>query len=201
MEPALRVVANNLGLSLEANTNSGCEFSLDNPVRRPGCPVWRQAVLSRLRQNPPKFIVVVEQGYDGYIPKGASSAAAYAQGLAHFLSQVDRVAPLVIIQIPMISGRDIPTCLSTQLGSALQCSVPARPAIETNAHKAEAAFASDHSDQVHVLDLTGYFCDPDSCPPIIGNTRVWLDDHHPTAAFAKLLGPVITKKIAAFAIR
>ncbi len=201
MGPALAVVASRLGLSLEADTNSGCEFALDNPVGRPGCPAWRQSVLARLRQDPPEFIVMVEQGHDGYIPDGASPAAAYQQGLAHFLDQVGGVAPVVIIQIPLLQqGIDIPTCLSTYLSAALKCSIPAQPAIESNAHKAEAAFAAAHPDQVHLVDLTGYFCDRNQCPPIIGNTGVWLDDHHPTAAFATLLGPIIISKLAGLGI-
>ena len=201
MAPALKVVAKRLGLSLEANTNSGCEFALDNPVGRPGCPAWRRAVLLRLRQNPPDFIVMIEQGYDGYIPRGKNPSSAYALGLAHFLSQIGRATTLIIIQIPMLNGIDIPTCLSTQLKAALKCSVPAQPAVDSNAHRAEADFASAHSEQVHLIDLTGYFCNADSCPPIIGNTRVWLDDHHPTAAFATLLGPIVTKRLIALGIR
>ncbi len=196
MGPAFEIVAKDLGYSLEVNANSGCEFSLDNPVGRPGCPMWRDDVLENIRKNPPAFIVMIEHGHDGYVPRDSSPAVAYEAGLEHLLSKIDGVAPLIIVQIPMLHNNDIPTCLSTQINSALKCSVPAQPAIATNVHIAEAALAARHPDKVQVIDLTGYFCDQNSCPPIIGNTLVWLDDHHPTAAFAKLLGPVITREIS-----
>lgn len=197
--PAFEVVANKLGFSLEVNSGSGCEF-LEKQPGSSFCPAWRRAVLSRLRQNPPDLIVIIEVGWNSFVPVSSDPETDYKKGLADFLSQIGQT-PLVIVQIPRLHRFDIPTCLSKHISTASVCAQPAQSAIETNAHRAEAALAAEHPDQVHLVNLTSYFCGPESCPSIIGNTLVWLDNHHPTAAFATLLGPIIAKKLAAIGIR
>ena len=43
----------------------------------------------------------------------------------------------------------------------------------------------------HYADLTELFCTADRCPVIVGNTLVYLDDHHLAFEYSRALGPVI----------
>jgi hypothetical protein len=41
------------------------------------------------------------------------------------------------------------------------------------------------------IDLTGYLCDAERCPPVIGNVMVYRGSNHLSASYAKTLGPAL----------
>jgi peptidoglycan/LPS O-acetylase OafA/YrhL len=47
----------------------------------------------------------------------------------------------------------------------------------------------------HVIDLTPYYCDRDTCPVVIGGVNVYRDDNHVSVTYAKTLAPYLYKAI------
>ncbi len=46
------------------------------------------------------------------------------------------------------------------------------------------------------IDLTGFYCDEDTCPVVIGGVNVYADNNHLTVTYAKTLGPYLLKAMA-----
>jgi peptidoglycan/LPS O-acetylase OafA/YrhL len=47
----------------------------------------------------------------------------------------------------------------------------------------------------HLLDLTSFFCDQDTCPVVIGGVNVYRDDNHVTVTYARTLAPYLYRAI------
>jgi hypothetical protein len=60
---------------------------------------------------------------------------------------------------------------------------------------ATAEQENDYS-YVGIVDLTKYFCGPDSCPAIIGSVVPYFDGSHITATFARTLTEKLDVKIS-----
>jgi len=52
-----------------------------------------------------------------------------------------------------------------------------------------------HSERIHVIDLSHYFCDATRCPPVIGGVLVYKDLTHITSEYAKTLAPYLEREI------
>jgi hypothetical protein len=44
---------------------------------------------------------------------------------------------------------------------------------------------------VHFIDLSDYFCDGETCPPVIGNVLVYRHMNHVTATYVKTMAPML----------
>jgi hypothetical protein len=80
-------------------------------------------------------------------------------------------------------------CLSANLTDAARCSTPRATAFNTTISSAQRAVAA--RDGGGFVDLSDYFCGPTTCPPIIGSTLAFSDEHHMTATFSRQLAPVL----------
>jgi hypothetical protein len=63
--------------------------------------------------------------------------------------------------------------------------LPADPAVE----------AARRSPRAHVVDLTRFFCDERSCPPVIGGALVYKDTNHLTSVYAATLAPYLGRAL------
>ena len=95
---------------------------------------------------------------------------------------------LVLGPIPDLHS-DVPACLSGHLDDATACSSPRSTAVNEPGIAAEAAATKAGGGQY--ADLTALFCTADRCPPIVGNTVVYLDQDHVTVKYSQLLASVI----------
>lgn len=54
---------------------------------------------------------------------------------------------------------------------------------------------SDGPGNVRFVGLSDYFCDGPTCPPGIGNVRVYMDDNHITQTYMNTLAPVLEREL------
>ena len=88
--------------------------------------------------------------------------------------------------------KDVPTqtrnpdeCLSKHLEDAQACAVDREDAFQDDLVEAEDAAIEEAAGEVRRVDLTRYFCNPENCPTVIGNTVVFRDNHHLTTTFSR----------------
>ena len=48
---------------------------------------------------------------------------------------------------------------------------------------------------VHLLDLSDYFCDATTCFPAAGNLLIYRDDNHITATYMRTLAPMLEREL------
>lgn len=209
---AVAVAGHELGYRIEENTENGCTPGLithgawPHPLN-PKCDAWRESVIRRIASDPPDAVILASFGGRGPagvgtdIPKGQTTTTPWLNGYRELLSQIPSQVPIIILTAVTDTGIQPTTCLARHLHSTAACSMRVTPTImNTPAVQAERIIAVTNRERVHLVDLTGYYCSPYRCPPIIGNVRVWADTHHFTDAFSRLLGPVLAKELRALQI-
>ncbi|MBF6302051.1 acyltransferase [Nocardia amamiensis] len=154
------------------------------------CEQWRDQVLTRLRAERPRLIVVSMSRRYGADFGFVSYDQAWIDSLNRLVGQLRATgaAVLVLGAIPD-PHTTVPACLSDHIDNAAACT-PARPvAVDDAGIAAEQAAATAGGGQY--ADLTSLFCTTTRCPLIIGDNLVYRDDNHLTVSYARTLGPVI----------
>jgi hypothetical protein len=149
-----------------------------------GCVRWnRDAVAEIAELNPDAVVTVgsreVRPGLAEYIPAGY--VEAWRQLAAH--------------DIPVIALRDNPrfakppvTCVQNKGADAPACATP-----RARLYPDPTPFdrLSDRPAGVYFLDTSNYFCDATTCPPVIGNVIVYMDDNHISGTYMKTVTPAM----------
>ncbi|MGK8558933.1 acyltransferase family protein [Nocardia gipuzkoensis] len=154
------------------------------------CEQWRGQVLTRLRAERPRLIVVSMSRRYGADFGFVSYDQAWIDSLNRLVGELRATgaAVLVLGAIPD-PHTTVPACLSDHIDNAAACT-PARPvAVDDAGIAAEQAAAAAGGGQY--ADLTSLFCTATRCPLIIGDNLVYRDDNHLTVSYARTLGPVI----------
>ncbi|MFI5491044.1 acyltransferase family protein [Actinoplanes sp. NPDC051859] len=89
-----------------------------------------------------------------------------------------------------------PECLSEHMDDPMACGRERRSAIAEPARRKLVADAM-RAGGATVIDPTPWFCTATDCPPIVGNTLVYRDQHHVTTAYSRLLAPQLGAALAA----
>ena len=191
-QPALASVAAHQGFELVTQTKSSCRSVLETQPgtadRDKACAAWRADVLADLVAHPPAAVVL--GNYAGAaLGTDAETTRAWSTGIRDTVAALPAsTAVIVLADSPSLGSSQI-TCLSVNLEHADRCDVPARKALESVGRR--AIEASTATSRAHYVDVTGFICGPEVCPPIIGSTLVYRDDNHLTATFAaELAGPL-----------
>ncbi|QBQ60958.1 acyltransferase family protein [Saccharomonospora xinjiangensis] len=102
--------------------------------------------------------------------------------------------------IPVVGVRDNPrfdfdpsACVQTQGLDAEQC---ARPRRELYDEVAPYAAMPGVPANTSFVDLSDYFCTETTCPPVIGNVLVYMDDNHVTSTYMQTLSPIMKRELA-----
>ncbi len=154
------------------------------------CEQWRGQVLTRLRAERPRLIVLSMSRRYGADFGFVAYDQAWVDSLNRLVGQLRATgaAVLVLGSIPD-PHTTVPACLSEHIDNAVACT-PARPvAVDDAGIAAEQAAATAGGGQY--ADLTSLFCTAARCPLIIGDNLVYRDDNHLTVSYARTLGPVI----------
>jgi hypothetical protein len=53
----------------------------------------------------------------------------------------------------------------------------------------------DLPSNVHLVDLSDYFCDATTCFPAAGNLMIYRDDNHITATYMRTLAPMLEREL------
>ncbi|MFX0578690.1 acyltransferase family protein [Nocardia nepalensis] len=195
-QPALETIAAQRHWRLETMAKVTCPL-LELPITSPylgrnytECEQWRGQILTRLRVEHPRLIVVSMSRRYGADFGFVSYDQAWVESLNLLVGQLRATgaAVLVLGSIPD-PHTTVPTCLSEHIDNAAACA-PARPdAVNDAGIAAEQAAAIAGGGQY--ADLTSLFCTTARCPLIIGDNLVYRDDNHITVSYARTLAPVI----------
>ncbi|WP_308291839.1 acyltransferase family protein [Microbacterium jejuense] len=189
--PALQRFAESAGYAVEVQTKSSCPAADIETLRRgapyPQCPTWRDAVIDRINADPPALVLVATYGGAQLAPGVDDDAKTWDAALGRTLDALH--APTAVIADTPDLREDPAPCLSAHLSDAETCGRDRAVALSGPAREAEVTATSERG--IPLLDLNGYLCDATQCPPILGNTLVYRDSHHLTAAISGDLSGVL----------
>ncbi|MGQ4600255.1 SGNH hydrolase domain-containing protein [Nocardia sp. R6R-6] len=170
---------------------------LDLPITSPylgrtytECEQWRGQIMTRLRHERPRLIVVgMSRRYGGdfgfvtYDP-------AWIDSVRRLVAQLRELgaAVLVLGGVPDPHAT-VPACVAEHVDDASACAPTRAVAVDAAGIAAERAAVTAGGGQY--ADLTSLFCTAARCPVVVGNTLVYRDDNHITSSYARTLGPVI----------
>ncbi|WP_430623731.1 acyltransferase family protein [Mycolicibacterium sphagni] len=203
--PALEQVATEQHWRLEVLAKAGCPFmdlynqnSLFRDVNENSshCEQWRTQIITRLRTEHPRLVVVDTwrgYGFDETAPPTAGYAAydsAWIASLTRLVQQLRAMGSTVLVLGPNPDPHtSVPVCLSGHLDDVMACTPLRSTAVNTSGIAAESAATQAGGGQY--ADLTDLFCTADRCPAVVGNTLVYSDSNHITNEYSRLLVPAI----------
>ena len=199
--PALEVVASQQGWRLDTLTKSGCppmDLPVTGPVRRwlyTNCTKWRGEIIERLSAKHPRLVVLsIWRGYGGaelgWQPGFTSYDPEWMDSLTRLVRQLRGTGAQVLVLGPIPDPHSmVAICVSGHLDDTTACSAPRSTAVNDAGIAAESA--ATRAGGGHYVDVTELFCTADRCPVVVGDTLVYSDETHVTAAYARLLAPVI----------
>jgi peptidoglycan/LPS O-acetylase OafA/YrhL len=160
------------------------------------CEQWRDQIITRLRAERPRLVVVdMWRGYgidEGSPPSAGYTAydSAWIDSLTRLVQQLRATGAAVLVLSPIPDPHtSVPICLSGHLDDEKACAPSRSTAVNTSGIAAEAA--ATQAGGGHYADLTDLFCATNLCPAIIGNTLVYNNSDHLTDQYSRLLAPPI----------
>ena len=190
---ALRPIAKRNGWRGTSLSRMHCPLAAEDPElpepERSACRRWREQVPRWLARHPEIDTVFVAQ-YEGASADAEHFAAAW------------NALPETVEHVVVI--RDTPQMLTD--GGTLACVEEAidagRPAARACARARDEALPPDpaveaaaHSPRASVIDLTRFFCDRRTCPPVIGGALVYKDSNHITSVYGATLAPYLGRAV------
>ena len=183
----LRTLADAQGWELFVVSKSGCRLSApdEEHTLSEQCTAWNERVVERIVSLEPDAVVSL-------------STVTDSEGVERvFQGQKDAWQQLGDAGIPVIGMRDnprfqwgIPACLQLEADPS-DCGIPRN---EIYAEDFEALFTDAPSNLIPI-DTSGWFCDQDFCPPVIGNVVLYRDKGHFTATYSRTLAPLILESL------
>ncbi|MFE7223678.1 acyltransferase family protein [Nocardioides sp. NPDC057577] len=206
--PAYREIAERRGWRIDVASRAGCHWNARDRVGAPAttvelCREWKSRLSTYLSE---------EQGIDAYLVIHSSQVSVEAVGdetsgeaLSNGLAEAWASRPDP--SVPVIAIRDSPIFE----GSTTRFARVVQPCIDSAGLGAESACARDRDRVVrddgsagavrltpnaHRVDLTDYFCEPDTCSPVVGDLQVYQDGFHISPLYAATLAPYLGDRIA-----
>ncbi|MDI1461319.1 acyltransferase family protein [Catellatospora sp. KI3] len=200
--PALERIAGERGWRLLSRTKSGCSAASVLPDSKTykrayhECSTWRESTLDEIGRLRPALVVTSSSDGDGAGLAGAPTdvEAVWTEGWQTTLRRL--VIPgtrLAFISDTSWPKGNAPACLSTNAEQVTRCVRPVGEAL-LNRPRRERAAAAAAAVGATVIDPTAWLC-TDLCPPIVGDTLVYLDDSHLTATYSRLLAPLLERRL------
>ena len=188
---ALRPYAEQHHWQVLSMLRGGCPFTSPPgslPDLDAGCVRWNRDAIDEIVELRPDAVVTVgsrevRPGLTETIPAGYVNS--WRQIAEH--------------DIPVIALRDNPrfarppaTCVQNKGADAPACSTPRARLYADPSPFEELA---DRPDNVHFVDTSNYFCDATTCPPVIGNVIVYMDDNHISGTYMATVAPTMGAEI------
>jgi peptidoglycan/LPS O-acetylase OafA/YrhL len=186
--PALRTLADSGRIRLVSYTKSGCPAAAVGVTWQgqpyPECTQWRDAVIARLSRTHPSLVLL--GSYQG--DHNSGDIEAWRAGVVQTVNELSFTSAALLLDTPGPAA-DVPTCLSGHLQDTADCAVTRDSDFE-RLETSSAAMAG-----VPWIGVNDYLCEGNSCPAVIGNTLVYRDGSHITAAMSAQLGPVVASQV------
>lgn len=162
-------------------TKSACLFSVIDPGQDPAykdtCAAWNANVMAELQRIRPAFVFTTS----------TRTAAGEEIVPAGYVETWERLKSWGIEVIGVRDtpwmGFDVAECVDVNGRHSERCQ---RPRDEMLAEHDPAA-AIGHIDLLKHIDLSGYFCDAERCPPVAGNVMIYYDTNHVSATYMRTL--------------
>ncbi|MEU1971005.1 acyltransferase family protein [Microbacterium sp. NPDC019599] len=193
--PAVEGFASTHGYAVEVRTKSSCPAADIESTREgapyPACAEWRQTVIDAIEEQHPALVLIVNYADSALAPGVEDDAPTWDDALGRTLDAIS--APVAVIADTPDMREDPAPCLSAHLADAEACAQPRSIALDDPARKAELWATAERG--VPLLSFNDFLCDAESCPPILGDTLVYRDSHHLTAAFSAELAGVLGERL------
>ena len=196
--PALEQVAEAHNIRLVTFTKSKCRSVelRDAWANGPNqsCVDWRMDAAAQLSAMAPDVIVLAN--HLGLVAGTGTSSAkdSWTDGIAYSLDQLPAESEVVMLADSPEFTESPVYCLSNHPTDSAQCAEPRSEML--NAEMVEIQRSVGASTGADVVDLTEYFCNAETCPPVIGDTLVYSDEHHITATFSRQLAPALDEALS-----
>ncbi|MCR8851124.1 acyltransferase [Rossellomorea sp. SC111] len=181
--PALEELSKKMKLKIDIYNKDACRFSDDDfdGLLNESCMDWNKKVLEMLKSNPPDVVFTTANVADGdTVPQGYLHQWEKLDGVTHIFAVRDN---------PAMEG-DPPQCVEER--GIEDCSVPRDQVLSD-------AVPWNHTDgipgNVTFADLSEYFCQDGSCPPVVGNVLVYRDYHHISTLYSRTLAGAVEKEL------
>ncbi len=165
------------------------------PSGPPDCHPWRQRAMERIAELHPSAVIL---SFSRVYPLWAGRAR-FEEALRATLARFSELGiPTVVIATTPTSGIDAPNCLMRPgwISDPKVCDALRKDAIDAKLVE-EIATAASNLTGVQVWDFTDWFCDDEVCPAVKGDTLVYSDGTHATAAFIRTLAPELERRLRA----
>lgn len=204
---AYEKIAETYDWRIDLASRAGCHWnaramSTKNPESAELCTQWNQMLDEYIQTN---------QDYDAYVVLHSARKSVQKVGdesrieaLSRGLSEAWATRP--DLSVPVIAIRDNPTFTY----SASDFESTTVPCIAENGLAAGVACAKDRDEALrrdgsaeavaldpnaHLIDLTDYYCGPETCSPVVGYVPVYQDGYHVTKQFAETLAPYLGRQL------
>ncbi|HWD04753.1 MAG TPA: acyltransferase family protein [Amycolatopsis sp.] len=181
------------GWAVTSMLKGACPFST-NADLMPGdasCLNWNEAAAAEITKMHPDAVVTLAS----INTHGGGITETTPEGFVSQWSAMDKAG------IPVIALRDNPRFSFNMAACVAQYS-PADPRCTLNRSAVQPATPSYEAvsgvpRNVSFVDFTDYFCTRETCPPVVGNVLVYMDDNHLTATYLTTLSPIADKQVKA----
>jgi peptidoglycan/LPS O-acetylase OafA/YrhL len=208
--PALQEVARVRGWQITTYLKAACP---PNPApmrskaaaRDMGCRRWAERSLNSIKKLPDVDAVIVT-AFNSKKWEPAGKLDSYDTGVAGYRDSWDDLLDngvhkvIAIRDTPRPSKTGIECVEGSEIGGA-ECSRSREEAIHrtdgwrNRLDPLESAVRESDRPEVGLLDLTNAFCGTDSCPAVIGNVLVYIDDDHISPTYSRTLAPELERRL------
>ena len=162
------------------NLSTRSEFIPTGAPRYAQCAAWRSRIVDKIVSLEPDVVLAlgtrIAHGEREVLPPGFVEA----------WRQLSAAGVRVIgLRDSPRHGVDVPDCLAEQGDAAPEC------AVAPTAIYDDSVLDADLPRGVTLLDTRPYFCTTRSCPSVVGNVRVYIDDAHVTAMYMRTVAPLL----------
>ncbi|QWF84447.1 acyltransferase family protein [Amycolatopsis sp. CA-230715] len=187
---ALLPIAERRNWQVTVMFRSACPFSTDSDIDPDdeGCREWNTTAAELISSMKPDAVLTmasrdVRAGPTEQTPSG-------------FAAQWRRLAGE---GIPVLAIRDNPrfdvspaACAEQRGPDDPSCATPRDLLLPPRGPYADIP---DLPPSVSFLDFSDYVCEPDTCPPVIGNVLVYRDENHLSAAYTSTMTPMVEEAV------
>ena len=160
------------------------------------CEAWKDALNARLTTGEPYDIVITSSAMKSPIREAAGKTGQQTSidGFVDSWAAVtQRGTQVIAIRDNPQTTEDYLACIAHNLDDpGAACARPQAESFDGFDAQLEAVPLVEGA---HLVDLTQYFCQNGSCPPVIGNVIVYRDPSHLTSTYARTLAPMLHDEI------
>lgn len=189
---ALVPLADRHGWQLTVIARGACPFSTASEVvaGEPDCLAWGEAAAAEIADLRPDAVVTlasrdVRAGLTEQTPPGF---------VARWQQLAELGVPVLAIRDNPRFDRSMPDCVHAVTSDEVSDAAPDSCGVaraEVYASEPPWAHLPDVPPNVRFLDIADRVCGPDTCPAVLGNVLVYLDDNHLTASYATSMAPLV----------